>query len=108
MRERPWPSERNGEEVCKNGGEAQLAASPNWTEQVSSRPDPYALSMEGGERATSKAAGAGEAAGVEEQSRQTRGWSHSGGHRLSVTEGGKRQLSPLTAAQTHKLLPVSQ
>lgn len=35
-RERPRPSERNGEEVCKNEGEAPLAAAPNWTEQVSS------------------------------------------------------------------------
>lgn len=45
-----------------------------------------------GERATSTAAGAGEArlqgwgSGAD---RQTRGWSHSGSHRLSETEGQK-------------------
>lgn len=105
VRERPRPSERNGEEVCKNEGEAQLAAAPNWTEQVSSWPDPYAVYIERGERATSKVAGQARLQGW--RGRQTRGWSHSGSHSLSVTEGRKRQLSPLTVTQTHKLLRVS-
>lgn len=65
--------------------------------------------LNGGERATSTVAGAGEAAGREERSRQARGWSHSAGHRLSVTEGQKTPaVTPdsNTNTQTPPRVPV--